>query len=125
MKKRIISVALTLSIMLLCVIGVYAYQVDKYNGTVGSYSCYGTLWTISSTSMGATTSVDSSASVSSNTTSITVRSGGFDPVKETNGPYASNEVDVTASIGGTIYSATGTHSITLKTGDSWSGDTFY
>ena len=47
------------------------------------------------------------------------------PVEEENGPYASNEVDVTATIGGNIGSATGTHYLTLKTGDSWSGDTYY
>ena len=54
-----------------------------------------------------------------------VRSSGYDPVEEENGPYASNEVDVTATIGGNIGSATGTHYLTLKTGDSWSGDTYY
>ena len=54
-----------------------------------------------------------------------VSSSGYDPVEEENGPYASNEVDVTATIGGNIGSATGTHYLTLKTGDSWSGDTYY
>lgn len=117
---------LAITMIILSSIVVYAVEVDRTTGTVGSYSCNGTLWTITSKSMGATTYVSTSSSnVSSNRTKVKVRSSGYDPVEEENGPYASNEVDVTATIGGNIGSATGTHYLTLKTGDSWSGDTYY
>ena len=126
MKKKLMTTMLAITMIILSSIVVYAVEVDRTTGTVGSYSCNGTLWTITSKSMGATTYVSTSSSnVSSNRTKVKVRSGGYDPVEEEDGPYASNEVDVTATIGGNIGSATGTHYLTLKTGDSWSGDTYY
>lgn len=126
MKKKAFVVMLVICLTLVCTVAVYAYQVDRVSGSVGGYSCYGSLWTISSTSMGATTYVNSGASVASNTTSIRVRTGGsYDPVSVTNGPYASNEVDAIATAQATILSAHGTHSLTLVTGDSWAGDTYY
>lgn len=126
MKKKLLSVVLAITMILLSSLVVYAVEVNRDSGSVGGYSCYGSLWTISSKSMGATTYVSTSSSnVSENTTTVRVRASGYDPVEVTNGPYASNEVDATASIGGSIGSATGTHTLILKTGDPWDGDTFY
>jgi len=124
MKKTFIAM-LSIMMLIICAVTVYAYEVDRDTGSVGGYSCYGTLWTISSTSMGATTHVDSSATVLQNTTSIRVRSAGYSPVTVTNGPYASNDVDVTGSMPATIHSATGTHYAQISTGADWSGDTYY
>lgn len=124
MKKTAI-VMLGLMMLLICAVTVYAYEIDRNSGSVGGYSCYGSLWTISSTSMGATTHVNSSATVMANMTTIRIRHSGYDPVTETKGPYASNDVDAIASMTVTIYSATGTHYAKVSTGDEWNGDTFY
>ena len=126
MSKKATAILLSISLLFVCSIAVYAYEVDRVSSTIDGFYCNGTLWTISSNSMGATTYVSTTSSnVLSNTTTIRVRAGGYDPVEVTNGPYTSNEVDATASIGGTIGSATGTHKLTLKSGNRWTGDTFY
>lgn len=126
MSKKTTAFILAISLVFVCSVAVYAYEVDRTSGTINGYNCNGTLWTISSKSMGATTYVStSSANVASNITTIRIRSGGYEPVEVTTGPYASNEVDATASIGGKIGSATGIHNLILKTGDCWTGDTFY
>ena len=125
MSKKATAILLSISLLFVCSIAVYAYEVDRVSSTIDGFYCNGTLWTISSTSMGATTYVNSGASVSSNTTTIKVRSGGYDPVKVTNGPHPYNEVDAIASIGGTIGSAFAEHTLELHTGGYWYGETYY
>ena len=126
MPKKATAILLSISLLFVCSIAVYAYEVDRVSSTIDGFYCNGTLWTITSKSMGATTYTSTTLSnIETNTTTIRVRSGGYDPVEVTNGPYVSNEVDATASIGGDIGSATGTHEIIFKTCDPFLCDTFY